>query len=96
MFSLPQNGAIPERYYSFDEGPVHFIVLDTEYAFQDTTRRAEQLAWIESDLSTTRQPWKIALFHRSPYSSGAEHGSDLAVRAAFGPLFERYGVDLSL
>jgi hypothetical protein len=96
LFSLPQNGAIPERYYSFDEGPVHFIVLDTEYAFQDPTRQAQQLAWIETDLSTTRQPWKIALFHRSPYSSGAEHGSDLAVRAAFGPLFERYGVDLSL
>jgi hypothetical protein len=96
LFSLPTNGAIPERYYSFDEGPVHFIVLDTEYAFQDTTRRAAQLSWIESDLSATRQPWKIAVFHRSPYSSGTEHGSDLTVRAAFGPLFERYGVDLAL
>src|SRR6185503_19140833 len=35
LFSLPENGAIRERYYSFDHGPVHFIVLDTEYAFQD-------------------------------------------------------------
>jgi hypothetical protein len=96
LFVLPENGAIRERYYSFDEGPVHFIVLDTEYAFQDLTRRAEQLAWIETDLSTTRQPWKVALFHRSPYSSGAEHGSDLEVRSAFGPLFERYGVNLAL
>ena len=96
LFVLPENGAIAERYYSFDAGPVHFIVLDTEYAFQDTTRRAEQLAWAESDLSTTSQPWKVALFHRSPYSSGAEHGSELTVRAAFGPVFERYGVDVAL
>jgi len=96
LFSLPPNGAIPERYYSFDSGPVHFIVLDTEYAFQDATRRMEQLTWIESDLAATRQPWKIAVYHRSAYSTGAEHGSDLAVRAAFGPLFERYGVDLAL
>jgi acid phosphatase type 7 len=96
LFSLPENGAIRERYYSFDHGPVHFIVLDTEYAFQDAGRRAEQLAWVESDLAATRQPWKVALYHRSAYSSGAEHGSDLVVRAAFGPLFERYGVDLSL
>jgi hypothetical protein len=96
LFVLGDNGAIPERYYSYDYGPVHFIVLDTEYAFQDTTRRAEQLSWIEADLSTTRQPWKVAVFHRSPYSSGTEHGSDLTVRAAFGPLFERYGVSVAL
>ena len=36
------------------------------------------------------------MLHRAPYSSGGEHGSSLDVRAAFGPLFERYGVDLVL
>jgi hypothetical protein len=96
LFSLPANGAIPERYYSYDAGPVHVIVLDTEYAFQDTTRRAEQMAWAASDLAATSQPWKIAVFHKSPYSSGSEHGSDLTVRQEFGSLFEHYGVDLSL
>jgi hypothetical protein len=85
-----------ERYYSFDYGRVHFVALDSEFAFQDVTRRAEQLSWLESDLAATRQPWKVALFHRSPYSAGGEHGSDLAVRAAFSPVFERYGVQLSL
>jgi hypothetical protein len=102
VFVLPENGATPstpahkERHYSFDYGPVHFIALDTEFTFQDPARRAEQLAWLEADLAATRQPWKIAYFHRSPYSSGTEHGSDLAVRSAFQPLFERYHVDLSL
>ena len=101
-FTLPTNGASAsypdhaERYYSFDYGRVHFVVLDTEFAFQDATRRAEQLSWLESDLAATQQPWKVALFHRSPYSAGGEHGSDLAVRAAFSPVFERYGVQLSL
>ncbi|MEP6914281.1 MAG: Ig-like domain-containing protein, partial [Acidobacteriota bacterium] len=33
---------------------------------------------------------------RSPYSAGGEHGSDLEVRSSFGPLFERYGVQLVL
>ena len=101
-FTLPGNGGSPaypdhaERYYSFDYGRVHFVVLDTEFAFQDTARRAEQLSWLESDLAGTAQPWKIALFHRSPYSAGGEHGSDLAVRSAFTPLFEQYGVQLVL
>ncbi|PTL80103.1 metallophosphoesterase [Vitiosangium sp. GDMCC 1.1324] len=40
-------------------------------------------------------PWKVAFFHHPPWSSG-EHGSQLAVRREFGPLFERYGVDLVL
>ena len=99
-FTLPTNGASPaypdhaERYYSFDYGRVHFVALDTEFAFQDATRRAEQLSWLESDLAATSQPWKIAFFHRSPYSAGGEHGSDLTVRAAFAPLFEQYGVQL--
>ena len=102
LFSLPTNGASvarpdhAERYYSFDYGPVHFVALDTEFAFQDAARRPEQLAWLEADLAATRQPWTVALYHRSPYSSGGEHGSDQVVRATFGPLFERYGVDLVL
>ncbi len=100
LFSLPRNGASAafpdhaERYYSFDYGPVHVIALDTEFTFLDPTRQAEQLRWLQADLSTTTQPWKIAVLHRAPYSSGGEHGSSLDVRAAFGPLFERYGVDL--
>ena len=102
LFSLPRNGASAafpdhaERYYSFDYGPVHVVALDTEFAFLDPTRQAEQLRWLAADLAATTQPWKIAVLHRAPYSSGGEHGSSLDVRAAFGPIFERYGVDLVL
>jgi acid phosphatase type 7 len=102
MFVLPTQGASPgypdhaERYYSFDYGPMHVIVLDTELAFQDPAREAVQLAWADADLAATSQPWKVALYHRSPYSAGGEHGSDLPVRAAFAPLFDKYNVQLSL
>ena len=101
LFVLPElagAGAYPdhaERYYSFDYGSVHFVALDTEAAFVDSSRRAEQLRWLEADLSSTSLLWKVAYFHRSPYSSGG-HGSDTAVRQAFGPLFEKYNVQLVL
>jgi regulation of enolase protein 1 (concanavalin A-like superfamily) len=101
-FVLPENGASTsypdhaERFYSFDYGPVHFVALDTELAFADVDRRAAQLAWLESDLSSTSQPWKVVYFHRTPYSAGGHHGSDLDVRAAFSPIFERHGVQLVL
>ncbi len=100
LFVLPRNGATTtypdhaERYYSFDYGPVHVVALDTEFAFLDPARRTAQLAWLEADLAATTQPWKMALLHRAPYSSGGEHGSALDVRAAFAPVFERHGVQL--
>ncbi|HWP99702.1 MAG TPA: carbohydrate-binding protein, partial [Vicinamibacterales bacterium] len=99
-FVLPENGGASgfadhaERFYSFDYGPVHFVALDTGLAFQDPSRRSAQLAWLEADLSSTTQPWRIVYLHRPPYSAGTRYGSDLAVRAAFGPIFERYGVQL--
>jgi hypothetical protein len=102
VFVLPANGAsttFPDhsvRYYSFDYGPAHVVVLDTELAFQDLTRRQAQVQWLEQDLAATRQPWKIAVFHRSPYSAGGEHQSDFDVRAVFGPMFDRHHVDLVL
>jgi hypothetical protein len=102
VFVLPRNGGEgpypdhAERYYSFDYGPVHFVALDTERAFQDPSRRAAQVAWLEADLAAATQPWKVAYFHRAPYSSGTVHGSDLTVRSTFAPIFERHRVRLVL
>jgi hypothetical protein len=102
VFVLPAGGASAaypdhaERFYSFDYGPAHVVVLDTELAFQNVARRQDQLTWLADDLARTAQPWKIAVFHRSPFSAGGEHGSDLTVRAEFAPIFEAYGVGLVL
>lgn len=102
VFVLPPNGASPahpdhaERFYSFDYGPAHFVVLDTELAFQDVSRRQDQIAWLIDDLTRTTQPWKIAVFHRPPFNAGSVHGSDLTVRSQFVPIFEAYGVRLVL
>jgi hypothetical protein len=102
VFVLPSHGAsaaYPDharRFYSFDYGAAHVVVLDTELAFQDPARRQAQLSWLVDDLAATTQPWKIAVFHRSPYSAGADHGSDLVVRSEFGPIFSSYGVSLVL
>lgn len=101
LFVLPEHagaGAYPdhaERYYSFDYGPVHVVSLDTERAFVDTARRAEQIRWLEADLAASSQLWKVAVFHRSPYSSG-EHGPDPAIQQSFGTVFQKHGVQLVL
>ena len=55
----------------------------------------DQLAFLEQTLATATERWRIVAVHEPPYSAGYQ-GSDLAVRAAFVPLFERYGVQLVL
>jgi hypothetical protein len=99
-FYLPTNNpAGTERYYSFDWGPVHFVSLDSNCAIglasADRCTLAAQKSWLATDLANSKQPWKVVFFHHPPWSSG-EHGSQLAMRRNFAPLFEQYGVDLVL
>lgn len=90
-FALFENGGTEgrERWYSFDWGPLHTIVLDTE-KIGDTQRK-----WLEDELAMNELPFTVVVLHRPPFSSGS-HGSDGDVRSTFVPLFEDYGVDLVL
>jgi len=91
QFDLPGN----ERWYSFDWGNVHVVCLDTE-----TTLGGEQGQWLQEDLQAAEAnpsiTWKVVFFHQPPFSSGLGHGSNLKVREAWCPLFDRYHVDLVL
>ncbi|QDK79105.1 metallophosphoesterase [Spirosoma sp. KCTC 42546] len=113
IFSLPTNaeaGGVPsgtKEWYSFDYGPIHFIMLDgfgtrnvngTERRFFADTVNHPQVAWLKQDLAATTQKWKIVYQHFPPYSHGA-HNSDtdpdlIAVRQFINPILEQYGVDL--
>ena len=56
FFALPGK----ERYYSFDYGPAHFVVLDSngKYKSDDTF-----LKWLKRDLAATRKPFTFAVYH---------------------------------
>ncbi|HEX5745613.1 MAG TPA: metallophosphoesterase [Archangium sp.] len=101
-FYLPSNNpAGTERYYSFDWGPAHVISLDSSCLLalgvaKGRCDQAAQRAWLISDLASTRQPWKIVFFHHPPYSSAAEHGSEVKLREMYAPVLEQYGVDMVL
>ena len=89
VFSLPENGgaAAREGWWSFDRGPVHVVGLDSGGDLQ------VQAEWLEQDLGDNGLPWVVAMLHAPPYSSGA-HGSNMGLRAAFGPIFDAHGVQL--
>ena len=81
---------MPSRWYERRLGDMLFIGLDSTQP-----DNADQMAWLEQVLAASNARWKIVALHHPPYSAGY-HGSDRDVRAAFAPVFERYGVDLVL
>lgn len=63
-FNLPDNGAkgsIAGTSYSFDYGPVHITVLNTESNIK------KQTEWLKEDLKKTDKKWKIVTMHRPAY-----------------------------
>ncbi|HET6954549.1 MAG TPA: metallophosphoesterase [Acidimicrobiales bacterium] len=78
------------RWWSHDFGDVLLVGLDS-----NSVGDAGQRAWLEDTLAASTETWRIVVLHHPPYSAGYQ-GSSLAVRRAFAPLFERYGVQLVL
>jgi 3',5'-cyclic AMP phosphodiesterase CpdA len=86
FFSLPFN----ERWYSFENGPVHFIGLDSN---RRDRYRLVQYFWLFHDLQTHSQSFTVVFFHHPLYSSG-EHGNTTCLQRIWAPMFERFHVDI--
>jgi hypothetical protein len=79
-------------YYSFKapKEDVRFFALESTYM------DPEEVKWIDSELSTSGEKWKIVFFHHPPYSSGKTHGSQVKLREVLEPMFIKYKVSLVL
>jgi 3',5'-cyclic AMP phosphodiesterase CpdA len=64
------------------------------FAIESTYPTPEQIEWLEKELESAGDDWKIAFFHHPLYSSAARHGSDLGLREALEPLFIKYNVSV--
>lgn len=81
---------MPGSWWSVERSGLLLVGLDS-----NQSDNPEQRAWLERTLRESTAPWKIVALHHPPYSAGYQ-GSNESARAAFGPLFERYGVQLVL
>lgn len=82
-----------ERYYSFDQGPIHFVGLDTNTPIYGD----EMTEWLDNDLkNNSKDKWTVIFFHHPPYSSGKVHGDNIIVQKKLVPIFEKYKVNLVL
>ena len=93
------NGTRNNRWYSYDHGPVHMIVLSSE---EDMRPGSVQHAFLESDLALTRSrtpdAWIIVSFHRPIVgASWVELAPERTpIRQALEPTLVQYGVDIVL
>ena len=98
QFKIFQNGpeGLKGQVYSFDYGAVHFSVLDSQLEeesphYGDILK--DQTEWLNRDLSSTRQTWKLVFFHKSPYNN-SPFSINEAVKTAFCPIIDKHHVDM--
>ncbi|SDE74199.1 Calcineurin-like phosphoesterase [Pricia antarctica] len=96
-----------EYYFSFKQGPVHWIVLDTGEDKEDSAPaygeivcfdqfRETQAIWLETELEKLEFKdckYRVVLMHIPVFHSGDWHGT-MHCRKLFHPIFEKHGVDV--
>lgn len=103
--------ANPEEsfYYSFDHGPVHFVVLDSGEDKEDSHwaysglndfdgYRSMQAEWLKEEIKSQHfknAKWQIALSHMPLFGSGDGHGT-LDCRRKWAPLLNEAKIDLHI
>lgn len=112
-FEVPPNGneTFNRRYYSYDFGDVHYVVLDTtlyESNHEDNhdTHHPDlydvQVQWLRQDLAANTKKWTVVLMHRDPFQYAFDGpGGSRAVGfddegVLFMPIFDEFNVDLVL
>ncbi len=97
QFALPVEPglakSLAEHAWSVDLGNVHFVGLDSNNA----EGIARQVPWLTANLAKAQADpaidFTVCMMHHAPWSASA-HGSHEGIQATWGPLFDRYGVDL--
>jgi hypothetical protein len=110
-FKLPSTETDSELqglWYAFTAGSVRVIVLQNDDnclqdggdVYVNGYSGGRQLKWLERELAAARHSrdvdWIVVAMHQVMISTSDANGSDLGLREKYGPLFDRYGVDLVL
>jgi len=80
----------PSHYYTWSVGSTQFFMLDA-----NKPGNAAQRSWLARELSPSRAPVKIVVFHQPVFTSGL-HPDNTSAQRNWVPLFERYHVTLVL
>ena len=103
-FAVPENDDkyFNRRYYSFDFGAAHFVILDSQWTELDKFAPGvidAQKKWLQEDLLNTKKAWKIICVHRDVLQYKINGRDDWlegisSVGMEFMPDFDYYNVDV--
>lgn len=95
-FSYPMNGAKTAKgnSYYIDFPDMRFIVFDT-HGINSIMGIMGTYKWLRETLRTSGEKWKVVMMHH-PVFSVRKGRDNFAIRNAFKPLFDKYGVHLVL
>ena len=79
---------VTQRYWSFDYGPAHIVMLDQYSPYKKGT---DQYNWLKKDLTTSHKTWKLILLHEPGWSAS---DNNVTVQRDILPLVEQYGVSI--
>lgn len=85
-----------ERWYSFDYGPAHFVVLDSNSSHRSDEK---QLAWLREDLEKSKKPFKFAVYHHpilSTSKSKSRIEETAKMQRLWAEILEKGGVTAAL
>jgi hypothetical protein len=77
--------------YSFDYGPAHFVMLDTNS--YNTASFMQIAPWVEKDLKESKQPWKFVCMHAPSFHTSPQHYAEQKMRL-LEPIFRENGVNV--
>ena len=112
-FAVPPNGneIFNRRYYSYDFGDVHYVVLDTQLYESNHEDNHDthhpnlydvQIQWLRQDLAANIKKWTVVLMHRDPFQYAFDRpgaSRDVGFNeegVLFMPIFDEFNVDLVL
>ena len=79
------------RYWSFDYGPAHVVMLDQYVPYGASSL---EYTWLRDNLAASQKMWKFIVLHEPGWSAGGGHANNPTVQAAIQPLAEQYGVSV--
>lgn len=89
QFAFPGN----EQWFAIQYGDGVFVSLNDTVSDGDHTA-VEQVEYMDEVFGDAGDSWKIVNHHQTIYSTNGVHGSDEDLRAEWGPVFDRNGVQL--
>ncbi|MBW7452467.1 S-layer homology domain-containing protein [Paenibacillus sepulcri] len=82
--------------YSFDYGPAHFTVLNSEHYSGEGLDK--QIDWLKQDVADSDKQWHIVMLHKSLYAA-TDHVDDEDIndlRVALAPVLQELNIDAVL